>query len=201
MNRPLRFFLFLFNLSVINCALAQQDTVNHQFKKGFAFEVNAGVMAHSPEVENAKFGLTTNHLAYYKFNRFLQVGLGVGFDDYVFFQAMPVSIYYRGEILKADSGPFYYLSGGYAHMWDRKNNDNDEIEGGRMYNIGAGYSWKLDKISISLSMAYKRQQATTTRTPYNYSFDIAMSSYGGFNYVEKTKWTLNRTEFKIGISF
>ncbi len=200
MNRTLRYFLILFNLFVVSYALAQKDTVNYHFKKGFAFEVNAGLMAHSSDVENAKFGLTTNHVAIYKFSRFLQIGLGVGFDDYDFFQAMPVSIYYRGELLEADSGPFYYLSGGYAHLWDRNNSGNDEIEGGKTFNVGAGYSWKLDKISICLTMSYKRQQATTTSTPYNYYlFDNSMPS--SFYYVETTKWTLNRTEFKIGIGF
>jgi hypothetical protein len=190
MNRFKCVFCFVIYLT-FNSAIAQQDTVIYNQERGFSFGFNVGLMTHSPDGDNAKYGLTVNHITTYKFGRFLQIGLGIGFDDYDYFQALPITLHYSGELLKSESGPFYFVSGGYAHMWEIESYSNDVIEGGMVFNAGGGYSWKVNKVKISVYLAYKRQELKSNSTPY----------YAWYSYKETTQWTLNRTEFKVGISF
>ena len=88
------------------------------------------------------------------------LGIGVNVDYYDNFSVIPYYIYYRGDLAKKVSKPFYYMSIGHSTAFARGNFENvyQQVNGRGMIALGLGYEWRLGKSSLVLTTGWKSQK-------------------------------------------
>ena len=132
--------------------------------RGLQQEVHMGILygrENTNESSDATGSFSANVV--YKMEQYLQIGLGVAYDQYNDFNAAPVYFYYKGDLSSRWSGPFYYGSAGYGHAWERNKSDRefDSVRGGLHLRAGLGYRWRLETVQLELSMGWKQQKVSS----------------------------------------
>ncbi len=101
----------------------------------------------------------------YRFNRFVQTGLGLGLNFFQRGYTLPIFAELRGDILKSEITPHYYFSGGYSIplyngddlYWEEA---NPEIVGGLLADAGVGVKINTPgQVSWVLTAGYRIQQS------------------------------------------
>jgi len=98
-----------------------------------------------------------------RINRYVQVGLGASADFYYDFNLFPVFLDVRGDVLKGQITPQYYIQGGYALTGTTVQNDwgwATKSKGGLM--IGGGLGMKINTrstVGFLLTVGYQHQRA------------------------------------------
>ena len=134
--------------------------------------------------------------ATYWLEQFLQIGLGMGYDQYDDFRALPLYLYYKGELTNQWSGPFYYGAVGHGFMWERGNSTDEysDVTGGLHLRAGMGYRWRLDAVQLQLSMGWKHQKVDAE---YSNSTFWWIGNENKLTLARK----MNRVELMLGIIF
>lgn len=175
---------------------------HYQKEKGSWHEFYFGLMTGKA----GEYSSNENHISLelingYRFNRFLGLGLGTGYQSYTGIDAVPVFLSITGDILTDRITPYYFINAGYGFGIDRSDEweNYTKVKGGLMYNPGIGFKFRLKKMYISSSVAYRFQQAQFISEQEVYSFNDFIGS-SRFLPQERTR-KFNRLEFKIGIGF
>ncbi len=154
--------------------------------KGYSTVFENGFHANSEEGP----GGTVQFIPGYKWNNWLQTGLGFGFTSFqnqIFF---PLYLDVRGSPFKSRVSPFYVGSIGYAWPLDPINLGFNEVkwEGGPLFNVGLGI-----KIAIAKSFAF--------HYAFTYKNQIASRKLTDWNGSSIEYYSFSRIGFMIGISF
>ncbi|MEQ8477133.1 hypothetical protein [Fulvivirga sp.] len=195
-------FVFLANLFAL-ASFGQSDSVEIETKpKRFIHQIEAGWMNYENEESGLLSDLTSSYVFSYAVQPEISVGLGIGYERYMVFNAVPFFLQVRTKLVDRDNHPFLYLRGGKTYMNDRSERYK-EVNGGYAYAGGLGYQWKFEAASLSLSLGYKNQLLKTVSDQnYYYYFDALSSYFAPYpDSRRKTDWKMQRVEFKIGISF
>ncbi|MTI40852.1 hypothetical protein [Fulvivirga lutimaris] len=185
-------------------AFAQTDSVELETKpKRFIHQLEVGWMNYENEESGLLSDLTSSYVFSYAVQPEIAVGLGIGYERYMVFNAVPFFLQVKAKLINRDNHPFLYLRGGKTYMNDRSDRYR-EVNGGYTYSGGLGYQWKFETASLYLSLGYKSQLLKTVsdQNYYFYSFDALSSYYAPYpESRRKTDWKMQRVEFKIGVSF
>ena len=171
-------------------------------EKGSWHEFYMGLMTG----KTGEYSKNENHMSLeliigHRFNRYLGLGLGTGYQSYSGVDAVPIFLSITGDFLNERITPYYFINAGYGFGIDRSDEwDNySEVKGGLMYNPGIGFKFRLKKLYISSSVAYRFQLAQFISEQEVYSFNDFIGSSRFFPQTRTQK--INRLEFKIGIGF
>lgn len=200
MNKLL--FVFLANLFAL-ASFGQSDSVEIETKpKRFIHQLEAGWMNYENEESGLLSDLTSSYVFSYAVQPEISIGLGIGYERYMVFNAVPFFLQVRTKLVDRDNHPFLYLRGGKTYMNDRSDRYK-EVNGGYAYAAGLGYQWKFEAASLSLNLGYKNQLLKTVSDQnYYYYFDALSSYFAPYpDSRRKTDWKMQRVEFKIGVSF
>lgn len=168
--------------------------IKSDFDKGFAFMLNVGLqVGATSDYESNKATWTSEGIVFYKFDPKLQFGISLGYDQHDRFNAVPFSVYYRGDLAKSPGGLFAYGSVGTSKMWVNTKSDIDynDVEGGGVIQFGMGHSWELKKSELIATFGWKRQKVK--------SVNGQIWDWGGTEYVVSR--SINRIEINFGIIF
>lgn len=182
---------------------AQTDSVNLESKpKRFIHQLEAGWMNYENEESGLLSDLTSSYVFSYAIQPEIAVGLGIGYERFMVFNAVPIFLQVRTKLVNGDNHPFLYLRGGKTYMNDR-GNKYKEVNGGYAYAGGLGYQWKFETASLSLSLGYKNQLLKTVNDQnYHYYYDALSSFIAPYPDIRrKTDWKMQRVEFRIGVAF
>lgn len=182
---------------------AQVDTLEVKPKpKRWIHQIEVGWMNYENDESGLLSDITSGYVFSYALQPRLHVGLGIGYERYMTFNAVPFFLQLRGVLSGNDNHPYLYIRGGKSYMTDR-NDFYKEVDGGYTYSGGLGYQWKFERASLSLSLGYKNQALKTVNDQfYIYYYDIASSYFAPYpDFRRNTNWKLQRVEFKIGVSF
>lgn len=182
---------------------AQIDSVDLDARpKRFIHQLEAGWMNYENEESGLLSDLTSSYTFSYAIQPEIAIGLGIGYERYMVFNAVPIFLQVRTKLANRDNHPYLYIRGGKTYMNDRSNMYK-EVDGGYTYSGGLGYQWKFETASLSLSLGYKNQLLKTVSDQHYYYYYDALSSFMAPypDMTRKTDWKMQRVEFKIGVSF
>lgn len=206
-TRKLILFSLLF-LSFAFSVFAQTDSVDvgkEKFTKKLFFQAGFGLMAYNKVSGNNSYDASFLGTVGYPIHRLVQPGITTGYEEYSQFSGMPLSLYLGGNLLNRDNSVFYYSNFGYTHFFNENNDRYNKIEGGRNFEAGLGYSWKLYKVSLRLSLGWKRQRLKTqggNNYYYSYAIDpLFNSSFAPNPFIENTSWRMDRIVYRMVIEF
>ncbi|MBL6449420.1 hypothetical protein JMN32_24120 [Fulvivirga sp. 29W222] len=178
------------------------DSLNKSsFVKKFDKEVLMGVMW-GGGLNNNDVYPTVSILGSYRFKRFLQVGLGMGYEEYNYYANVPVYLCYKGDLFSRFSRVYYYAGAGYSKMWGKSVMKGyvDEIKGGKLFKLGFGFIFDTkSKVDFIAAVGWSRQEMKE-EYPLNYIWGEGDYVWGGGGKTEMLR-TMDRLEFKIGICF
>jgi hypothetical protein len=137
--------------------------------------------------------LETNHA--YVVNRFLQPGIGVGYQQAGDFRIMPVFLSLTGDLYRSRITPFYFSNVGYGLGWARSNDwgNYDKVRGGFLWHIGGGLKIAGRNNAVYLKSGYKIQNIYSEASIPNW-----WGTTGGF---EKIARTIRRVYFGVSMAF
>ncbi len=191
-------------LVITTTGFSQEDSAKAEspkFKDKIFYQISAGMMVSDNETDGRSYHPSVDAVVGYRFARLLQPGISIGYDEYDYFTAMPISLYLAGDILKSDNTPFYYLRGGQSKFFKDDSHRFESIESGEMFEAGVGYNWKFSNVRLRLSVGWKHQTLKTEdRNIYWYWEDFAASSVLPAS-IQKTNWEMERVIFKFGLLF
>ena len=195
-------FIYLLTVQFVN---AQNDTLNIKksiWEKAF-INIQFGVATEETEEASHIYRPTATLVLGYKISQYFQPGIGVGYDDLKFFRGMPITLYVQGELSKKSSSPFYYAQAGRATYWRNDSRFFSNVHGGEYFEVGLGYSWKLEKTKLRLSGGWRKQVFTSIENQPVYWWDIGLfDSFAPYPYNEqKTTWDLEKVVVKMTIEF
>lgn len=130
------------------------------------------LLADGAEFEGIRTGANVVHfIKGIKFNQFLSVGLGAGFDSYDH-EFVPVYLDVRGDILNRAITPYYAINAGYAYSFamDNQGFNNQKYKGGVMIHpaIGVRFASKRN-VNFLLEAGYKFQKGEIEYENRNYT--------------------------------
>ncbi len=194
-------FVLLANI-IGGVSFAQTDSVKLETKsKKFTHQLEAGWMHYENEESGLLSDLTSSYIFSYAIHPKIDIGLGIGYERYMVFNAVPFFIQLRGRLISKDNHPYFYIRGGKSYMTDHSD-WYKEVNGSYTYSGGLGYQWKLEKASLSLSIGYKTQMLETINNRFNYYYYDVFSSFAPYpDTKSKINWKMQRVEFRIGVSF
>ena len=172
-------------------AVALVDSLNRVLSESRLYhQLRLGIISGNDDVSGSSFSnLSFDYTYFYKTRKQLHLGLGLGFDQYPVFEALPFSFELRKDLTNTPS-PFY-VYGKVGHALAQIRNDfigaESQAKGGTLWAVGLGYQWTLGRSAILLSAGYRTQQLQSVWTA------------GDFRSV--TEWNLNRLDFKVGFIF
>ena len=128
----------------------------------------------------------------FRFNQYLALGLGVGYNLHDFIGAMPVFLSARGTISDKKTSPYYHMDIGYGHAWEESSlvtNWNSSVEGGLYLNPGAGLQVNFHRLALLLGLSYQIQKVTIRAEPNEWVP------------LDKTEREFRRVNFSVGVMF
>lgn len=143
--------------------------VNYKYR-GYYNLTQLGMLLHNPNnwrytQQESPQSFNLQMVNGYRFNRFVQTGLGLGLSFFQRGYTMPIFAELRGDILKSEITPHYYFSGGYSiplyNGDDLYSEDaNPEIVGGLLADVGVGIKVNTPgQVSWVLTAGYRIQQS------------------------------------------
>lgn len=114
------------------------------------------------------------------FKPWLQVGLGIGYDQYDMSAVVPYFISFSGNLLNNSFTPFYFLEAGTSAAWTYKSSDPyyyyspyTNADGKSMIHFGIGYRIYFEKeLNFGFTIGYRIQNVVYG---YNTVNDSAVS--------------------------
>jgi len=119
-------------------------------------------------------GIGGSFSAGYRFNRFQSIGLGLGYDRFIFNTAERVSTIfaeYSGYLLANHFTPFYCLSAGYGLAFKDEDYDLIDANGGWMLHPSVGVRMGQRNIKWTLDVGFKFQKARWVYESFNVTSD------------------------------
>lgn len=147
--------------------LQKYDKVYNFKEEGFYYAGRINVISgNDGNRANGVFGLGASVSSGYKFNRFLSLGAGVGYDKFIWDSGenlLPVFAEVSGYLNQTNTSLFYNIQTGYSFAFK----DNDyllvDAKGGFMIFPSLGVRWNnAGSHSMTLSVGYKFQNAEFT---------------------------------------
>ena len=200
-----RLFLILTCICVSHMVYSQTDSL--QLKENVRSKVfinlQLGIATEESDNETHIFRPTTNLVLGYRLSQYFQPGIGVGYDEHKYFKSMPISMWVQGELTKKDYTPFYYFQAGRASYWINDSQIFSDVHGGRYFEVGLGYSWKLEKTKLKVSTGWRKQIFTSYENQPYYWWDLGfINSFAPYPYNgNKTTWNLEKVVFKLSLEF
>jgi hypothetical protein len=135
----------------------------------------------SLDIGTLQIGVRTVHG--FRFNRFAQLGAGIGVDAYIGGQIgkglyAPVFLHFTGDVLQTRITPFYAIEAGYGFRLGNGSNADfsSKFEGGLMGGIGFGVKFQSkQRFNFRLSAVVNVQ---SDNTKYSYSNKSLAASAG-----------------------
>lgn len=174
----------------------------YQKEKGPWQEFHMGLMTgRAGEYSRNENHLSLELITGYRFNRYLGVGLGIGYQSHTGIDAVPLFLSITGDFLNERITPYYFVNAGYGFGIDRSEEweNYSRVNGGLMYNPGVGFKFRLKKVYLSTSVAYRFQLAQFITEQEVFGFNDFRGSSRFFPQERTRKF--NRLEFKVGIGF
>lgn len=122
------------------------------------------------------WGLGGSVSAGHRFNRWISVGAGIGYDRYIWRSGedfMPFFAELSGFLNESNRSLFYNLKLGYSIAFENEQYLLTEARGGIMVHPNIGYSWGADQHKMGISIGYKFQDA---RLVYQNAWDFGRRS-------------------------
>jgi hypothetical protein len=126
-----------------------------------------------------------------RLNTYLWPGLGFGYDRYPEVNTLSFFMSLRGDLLKRQFTPFYFLDLGSGPAWGETDPDFQfqDAKGGLMYHIGGGLKIYSDsRINILLAGGFKSRKVTFIRRFGGDAREDILRTYQNFS-------------FRIGVGF
>lgn len=121
---------------------------------------------------NGVFGMGVSVSSGYRFNRFIGLGMGVGFDQYIWDsgeQLVPVFAEVTGFLNESNTSIYYNLQLGYAFASEDQDYGLTDAKGGWMIYPNAGIRWGAQDVKFMFGAGYKFQDAQFTySSPWNF---------------------------------
>ena len=111
------------------------------------------------------FGVGVSFSAGHRFNRWLSVGGGIGYDRYIWDSGenlIPIFAEVNGFLNKTNTSMFYNLQAGYSLAMTDEQYLLSDAKGGLMIFPSIGISWGVNAYKYSLTAGYKFQHAEFT---------------------------------------
>ncbi|GEM_PF-2272383 len=179
--------------------IASEDYSFPQFEKGYYHSIGLGVISGS-DYSNLSASLVNG----YKFHKHLHTGLGVNYDRYDRFSAIPIYAEAKGFVKEGKFVPFYFGHIGYGFTVedsrDEYYNESFESTGGLYWKIGLGYQVNFYKTALALSIGYGNQNSTSEYLS-NYYYPSYSSYWPGPPTEVSEKRSLRRVDVKINLLF
>lgn len=136
--------------------------------------------------------IETNHA--YVINKFIQPGIGAGYQLADNFHIMPLFFSLTGDLYKSRVTPFYFTNVGYGVAWARAQDwrQYDKVQGGLLFHIGGGLKIAGRLNSVYLKSGYRIQKAYTEATTF---------SWLGSSGFENVSHTIRRVYFGVSLAF
>lgn len=168
--------------------LAQKGTVWHSMEAGLDWG-----KANSFDAVTPRGYLESNHA--FVVNRFVQPGLGVGYQFQDDFRFMPVFASLTGELLERRVTPVYFTNLGYGFGWARKSTwiEYEEVRGGVHWHLGGGIKIAGRRNALYLKSGYKVQKMYSERETFGW-----WGGTGGFEHISRT---IRRVYFGFSFAF
>lgn len=177
--------------------MGQADSLQTVKAPRIGVDFQLGVNSKKNEADKNEYLPTIGALVAYRWKNILQPGVGLAYDYYEPFSALPVMLSITGELSQRHLRPFYYLQGGRSIMLAHDDDRFRQSDSGVVLAAGFGYRYHSDNLSLGLSFGWKRQVVTTYDQYYDYWYYSRIAPQDG-NY-RKTTWDLQRLEFKLWV--
>ena len=184
---------------------AQTDSVETKatWFDNINFKLSLGGLIEENELSGRTYTPTVSGLISYQIWPRVDVGLGIGYDEYHQFKARPIFAQLNIKALKKGNSPFIYAKGGKSKFWAKDHIPYDRVMGKGFYEFGLGYEWQFDKVRLNLGAGLRRQIISTRDDYGNWYWFAADARFASFapSSIQITNWELNRTVFNIGLVF
>jgi len=168
--------------------------------KGYFNATSLGVMVGTDEWGDPNINFSSSIINGYRFNRHLQLGLGIGMDGLKGSLYYPAFIDTRYNFRKGNFTPFIGLQAGITfHDFDTGLpeidpnvwwNQSRELDGGKMGGLYLGIrNMTRGDFGYTMSIGYRFQELQEYYTDWEFNQPIKETTY------------LNRVDFKLGITF
>lgn len=155
----------LFVLIVLSPAVSAQSDSSFSKKPTYFYTVHAGGLL-AKKGNGSSLTTSTIHGIRYKN---LAFGIGLGYDAYLEWRALPVfgSVSYDFAHIRRNTF-FVQMNAGYSQAWNPLSDDDQFIfdeRGGMVIHPLVGYRISSDKFSVYLTAGYKFQRIEYEQTP------------------------------------
>jgi hypothetical protein len=147
---------------------------------------------HGGSIEDPDLGGGLQGVFGMRFNRWLETGIGLGYDRYSIpevYRVVPVFVRVRGYFLKKRFSPFYQMAAGYG--WSLKSEKENLIEGGGGYLLHPSVGIRFgggSGANAYLDLGYRFQQADYTRQE-------------PWDATTRLRYLFKRLTFRLGVVF
>ncbi|UII20587.1 hypothetical protein [Fulvivirga ligni] len=138
-------------------------------------------------------GYSLSAITVYQFKPWAQVGLDMGYTNFIDFEVASLSLYYKAALKSYHNCPFIYGSIGESKAWKKPGANFNSIKGKMVMEVGAGLQWKAENFLILLSAGWKHQSVDQI-SEYGYFYD------GGGNTSEKQDMGINMFSVNLGLA-
>ena len=138
-------------------------------------------------------GYSLSAITVYQFKPWAQVGLDMGYTNFIDFEVASLSLYYKAALKSYHNSPFIYGSIGESKAWKKPRANFDTIKGKMVMELGMGLQWKAESFLIMLSAGWKHQSVEQV-SEYGYFFDSGGSSR------EKQDMGINMFSVNLGLA-
>ena len=124
--------------------------------------------------------------------------MGIGFDSYAQWQALPVFGNVHFDVLGTKNVTFIQVNYGWAHAWKQKTEGTPptSARGGQIFNPMVGCRLAAGNLELYLAAGYKFQSTTTQ---YDYLFDSSFQNYYGST--RRIEQNLRHIVFTLGVGW
>ncbi len=126
---------------------------------------------------NEGFGVygdfTTQHTSGYQWNKWMKLGLGVGYNGYDDILVLPVFLSIQADWFANKITPYHFVNIGHATAWERTYGSDFEeftsVQGGLHFNPGVGVKIHGPNTHFVVSVGYQVQHARLESEPFSWS--------------------------------
>ena len=184
--------------SAKNKEMMNENFEFRQFKKGFYHSAGLGLIS-----GNGYSDISASIVNGYKFNKYLNAGLGLNYDRYENMSAIPIYAEGKGYMMTGKFVPYYFAQLGYGFtVEDNHGNYYSEYDsqGGIYWKVGVGYQINFYKTALAFGIGYMNQNS---KAEYfgNYYYAQPWSSYYAPPEEITEKRSLRRVDVKINLVF
>ena len=200
------FLSWILVISTTHLASAQADTLEMEKKwhHNLSYQLAMGGLIEKNEPSGRTYTPTVAGTIYYRILNKIDLGIGIGYDEYHQFLAMPYFATIKYSLLNKANTPILYSKFGESLVNKKDHIRYSEVNGQQFVEFGAGYEWQLENVRLGLNLGWRRQYLKTSSSPFDvwyYTLDATNSYYAFPSSQRNVTWELNRTVFNISLVF